>query len=105
MIPPREGGIRMSFRSRRLRWALVPALAVGLVALGTGVGSASTAAKSKKLANATLNGSGSTLQQAFDQEVISEFTKTQSNVTINYAGGGSGKGRQDLSDQVTDFAG
>ena len=95
----------MSFRSRRLRWVVVPALAVGLVALGTGVATASTATKAKKLKSATLNGSGSTLQQAFDQEAIAQFTKSQSNVTINYAGGGSGKGRQDLADQVVDFAG
>jgi phosphate transport system substrate-binding protein len=94
----------MSFRSRRLRWALVPALAVGLAALGTGA-TASAATKAKKLATATLNGSGSTLQLAFDQQAIAQFTKGQPNVTINYAGGGSGKGRQDLSDQVTDFAG
>ena len=26
-------------------------------------------------------------------------------VTVNYAGGGSGKGRQDLADQLVDFAG
>jgi len=94
----------MNLRSRRIRWALVPTLAVGLVALASSGAVASTAAK-KKLATATLNGSGSTLQQAFDQEAISRFTAKNGSVTINYAGGGSGKGRQDLSDQVVDFAG
>jgi phosphate transport system substrate-binding protein len=93
----------MNLRSRRLRWAFVPALAVGLVALGATSGTAAVPAK--KLAEATLNGSGSTLQQAYDQEAIAAFTAKESNVTINYAGGGSGKGRQDLADQVVDFAG
>jgi phosphate transport system substrate-binding protein len=93
----------MNLRSRRLRWAFVPALAVGLVALGATAGTA--AVPSKKLAEATLNGSGSTLQQSYDQEAIAKFTASQSNVTINYAGGGSGKGRQDLADEVVDFAG
>jgi phosphate transport system substrate-binding protein len=92
----------MKLRSRRLRWALVPALAVGLVTLAS---SGAIASSAGKLATATLNGSGSTLQQAFDQEAITQFTAKNSDVTINYAGGGSGKGRQDLADQVVDFAG
>jgi phosphate transport system substrate-binding protein len=95
----------MSFGSRRWRWVLVHALAVGLVALGAGEATASTATKAKKLKSATLNGSGSTLQQSFDQAAIAQFIKSQPNITINYAGGGSGKGRQDLADQVVDFAG
>jgi phosphate transport system substrate-binding protein len=53
----------------------------------------------------TLNASGSTFQKAFQDEAIAEFTKTHPGVKINYGGGGSGKGRQDLSDMVTDFAG
>jgi phosphate transport system substrate-binding protein len=57
------------------------------------------------LGAATLNGSGSTFQKPFIEEVSKEFKGSQSAVTINYAGGGSGKGRQDLADQVTDYAG
>src|SRR3954467_13487718 len=53
----------------------------------------------------TLNASGSTFQKAFQEEAIAAFTKSNSNIKINYGGGGSGKGRQDLSDMVTDFAG
>jgi phosphate transport system substrate-binding protein len=90
----------MKLRIGRLRWALVPALALAMVAsLGTGVAGA------KKLESATLNGSGSTLQQAFDEAIIAAFTEKNSDITINYAGGGSGKGRQDLADEVVDFAG
>ncbi len=53
----------------------------------------------------TLNGSGSTFQKAFEEAAIVAFRKAHSDVKVNYAGGGSGKGRQDLSDMVTDFAG
>jgi phosphate transport system substrate-binding protein len=90
----------MKSRRGRARWFLAPALAFTLVAsVGSGVAGA------KKLESATLNGSGSTLQQAFDEEVIAAFHDKNGDVTINYAGGGSGKGRQDLADQVVDFAG
>jgi phosphate transport system substrate-binding protein len=94
----------MKFRSRRLRWAVVPALAVGLLALGTsGVAGAGVAAK--KIPQATLNGSGSTFQLAFNEAAIAAFTAKNPQVTINYAGGGSGKGRQDFADQIVEFAG
>jgi phosphate transport system substrate-binding protein len=53
----------------------------------------------------TLNGSGSTLQKAYEESAIEAFVKTQKGVAINYGGGGSGKGRQDLADMVVDFAG
>ncbi len=54
---------------------------------------------------ATLNGSGSTFQRTFDEEAIAAFTEINSGVTINYGGGGSGKGRQDLADGIVDWAG
>ncbi len=54
---------------------------------------------------ATLNGSGSTFQQAAEEVLIEAFAKAQPTIKINYGGGGSGKGRQDLADLVTDFAG
>jgi phosphate transport system substrate-binding protein len=53
----------------------------------------------------TLNASGSTFQKPFQEAAIEAFTKTSKNVKVNYGGGGSGKGRQDLADQVVDFAG
>jgi phosphate transport system substrate-binding protein len=53
----------------------------------------------------TLNGSGSTLSKPYQETAIEEFKKTEKGITINYGGGGSGKGRQDLSDMVVDFAG
>lgn len=53
----------------------------------------------------TLNGSGSTFQKGYQEASIEAFGKASPEVTINYGGGGSGKGRQDLADQVVDFAG
>jgi phosphate transport system substrate-binding protein len=54
---------------------------------------------------ATLNGSGSTFQQPFDEQVISAFSQKHPGVVINYGGGGSGKGRTDLQGGIVDFAG
>ncbi len=51
----------------------------------------------------TLNGSGATFPKAFYDEAIAEFKKVAPGVTINYGAGGSGKGRQDFADQVTDW--
>ncbi len=86
-----------------LRWLVPTALIVGLVPLGGAIASAADAPAQGS--SATLNGSGSTFQQPYNEEVIGAFKQKDSNVTINYSGGGSGKGRQDFADQVVDFAG
>ena len=52
---------------------------------------------------ATLNASGSTLAKPYLEEAAAAFNEKNKGVQINYAGGGSGKGRTDFSDQVTDF--
>ncbi len=80
------------------------ALALPVLAVGTASAAKSTT-KVTKLQPATLNGSGSSLQLAYDQVVIGDFKKIQKAVTINYAGVGSGTGRQNFIDQVVDFAG
>ena len=53
----------------------------------------------------TLNGSGSTFQMTFDQTVIQAFQNANNGITINYGGGGSGKGKTDLQTKTVDFAG
>ncbi|MEY2454423.1 MAG: phosphate transport system substrate-binding protein [Acidimicrobiaceae bacterium] len=53
----------------------------------------------------TLNGSGSSFQDAFDQKAKSAFAKTASGVTVNYTKSGSSAGKQDLANQVVQFAG
>jgi phosphate transport system substrate-binding protein len=53
----------------------------------------------------TLNGSGSTFQLTFQQTAIQSFKAIQPNITVNYGGGGSGKGRTDLASGVVQYAG
>ena len=55
--------------------------------------------------SATLDASGATFPQAFYEDQIAAFKDAAPGVTINYGAGGSGKGRQDLADQVVDWAG
>jgi phosphate transport system substrate-binding protein len=75
----------------------------------TAAGAATTAAAAPATTGApvsgTLQGSGSSLSQAFQQEAAAEFQKANSGTTITYGGGGSGKGRTDLKSKVVDFAG
>src|SRR6266480_2191392 len=86
-----------------LRWLVPTAVIVGLVPLGGAIASAVGAPAQG--GSATLNASGATFPQPYYESVIGAFKQKNSNVTINYAGGGSGKGRQDFADQVVDFAG
>ena len=53
----------------------------------------------------TLNASGSSFQLPFQQQAIQQFKSAQPNMTVNYGGGGSGKGRTDLASGVVNFAG
>ncbi len=53
----------------------------------------------------TLNASGSTFQLPFQQAAIQAFKSVQPSMTVNYGGGGSGKGRSDLASGVVQFAG
>jgi phosphate transport system substrate-binding protein len=53
----------------------------------------------------TLNGSGSTFQLTFQQTAIQNFKSIQSGMTVNYGGGGSGKGRTDLAANTVQYAG
>jgi len=53
----------------------------------------------------TLNASGSTLQLVYQQQAIQSFKSIQPSVTVNYGGGGSGKGRTDLASGVVQYAG
>ncbi len=77
----------------KLHWLLL----IGLV--GCGKKASSNGAES-----VTLNASGATFQKAAQEVAIEAFTKANPNIKINYAGGGSGKGRQDFADKVVDFA-
>src|SRR6266567_6056631 len=66
--------------------------------------SASPGGGSSKLSG-TLNASGSTFQLTFQQEAIAAFKSVQPSMTVNYGGGGSGKGRTDLASGTVNYAG
>ena len=68
-------------------------------------GATATTAKAATDLKATLNASGATFPKACYGEAIAAFSEKNKGVTINYGGGGSGKGRQDLADQIVDWAG
>ncbi len=73
-----------------------PLLALALVACG--------GSKHPGGDKVTLDASGATFQKAAQEVAIEAFEKVRPDITINYGGGGSGKGRQDFADQVVDFA-
>ena len=66
-----------------------------------GAGSASGAAPAGGAV--TLNASGSSFQKQFQEVAIEGFAKVSPNTKVNYGAGGSGKGRQDFADMVTDY--
>jgi phosphate transport system substrate-binding protein len=75
---------------------------------GSGGSSSSPKASSSSAAaklSGTLNGSGSTFQTTYQQAAIQAFKAEQPGLTVNYGGGGSGKGRTDLASGVVNFAG
>ena len=72
---------------------------------GSGSSSSSSSASSSAALSGTLNSSGSTFQLPFQQAAIQQFKSMQPSLTVNYGGGGSGKGRTDLASGVVSFAG
>lgn len=68
-------------------------------------GTSATTRTTEATLSGTLNASGATFPQAFYEEVIAGYKEAEPGVTVNYGGGGSGKGRQELQDMVVDFAG
>jgi phosphate transport system substrate-binding protein len=87
----------------------LPVVAMALVLAACGSSSSSDGSGSGGSAGSslsgTLNGSGSTFQLTYQQAAISQFKSVQSGITVNYGGGGSGKGRTDLASGVVNFAG
>ncbi len=100
---------RAGYGAAMKTWMLVGSLALtSLIACkknqdGGKANAGSGAAKTATAGSVTINGSGSTFQKQFQEVAIDGFSKDHPNFKVNYGGGGSGKGRQDFSDQVTDF--
>jgi phosphate transport system substrate-binding protein len=101
---------------QRVRIQGVTAAGAALLAMGlslsacgsSGSSSPSSSGGSSSSSSAltgTLNASGSTFQLVFQQAAISAFKAVQPSMTVNYGGGGSGKGRTDLASGTVNFAG
>jgi phosphate transport system substrate-binding protein len=102
-----ERGISMQRqRIRRVAVGLpVVAMALVLAACSSSSTSGGGSSSGSSSLSGTLNGSGSTFQLTYQQAAIQSFKSTQPNMTVNYGGGGSGKGRSDLAAGVVNFAG
>ena len=106
----RMGSLNMQRRriQRVTTVGLAAAMATFVAACGSsgGGGSSSGSSSSSSAAlSGTLNASGSTFQLTFQQAAIQAFKAVQSGMTVNYGGGGSGKGRTDLASGTVQFAG
>src|SRR6516164_3250795 len=90
----------------RRQGAVVAGAALAAVALSiTACSSSTTTGSSGSGLSGTLNGSGSSFQLTFQQTAIQNFRSIEPGMTVNYGGGGSGKGRTDLAGNVVQFAG
>jgi phosphate transport system substrate-binding protein len=97
-------GVRI--RGAAAAGAAVAAMALSLAACSSSSSSPSSSGGSSGASlSGALNGSGSTFQLTFQQEAISGFKSVQPSMTVNYGGGGSGKGRTDLASGVVQYAG
>lgn len=54
---------------------------------------------------ASLDGGGSSFQDALQQGVKVAFARVEPGITVNYTKSGSGQGKRDLADQTIDYAG
>jgi phosphate transport system substrate-binding protein len=97
-------------RIRRVTTAGVALIATAVLAAACSSSSSTTTSSSSSSSSTsnlsgTLNASGSTFQLTFQEAAIAAFKSVQPGMTVNYGGGGSGKGRTDLSSGVVNFAG
>jgi phosphate transport system substrate-binding protein len=105
--------LRITSRRTASAVALVTVLALFAAACGSSKSSTSSTATTAGASSSfdysklsgTLNGSGSTFQKGFDEAAIAGFADVAPDVTVNYGGGGSGKGKTDLATQVVQWAG
>ena len=75
----------------------------GGTSAGTDTGTPSGSGGPAPSGGGTINGSGATFQKPFQEVAIEAYTKANAGAKVNYGAGGSGKGRQDFADMVTDY--
>lgn len=91
-------------KQRRVSIALITTLIAALVLAACG-SEDNSGGSNEGGGSVTLNGSGATFPQAFYDAVRQSFAEKNSDITVNYAGGGSGKGKTDLANQAVQWAG
>ncbi|HXC82921.1 MAG TPA: phosphate ABC transporter substrate-binding protein PstS [Trebonia sp.] len=69
----------------------------GVVAAAVALAACSSSSPSSSSASGTINASGSSFQNTFQQAAISAFKSVDSGITVNYASVGSGTGRSNLA--------
>jgi phosphate transport system substrate-binding protein len=97
------------------RLAIVGVAIAGLVLAGCGGGGNSGSSSSANSSSGSgsdlaslsgsLKGSGSSFQDAFNQEVISQLKSAAPNLTVTYNAVGSGTGKKEFGQGLTDFGG
>jgi phosphate transport system substrate-binding protein len=92
-------------RLRRQRFTTAGLALASMALFGAACSSSGSGSGGGSGNSGTLNGSGSTFQLTFQQTAIQSFKAIQPNITVNYGGGGSGKGRTDLASGVVQYAG
>jgi len=131
LFPQQQGDSNVNTHSRRLVLASLVSIGLLATACGSDDSTSTTEAPSSTAApastdasattampetttaettapanlSATLSASGATFPKTFYEEAIASFTEANTGVKMTYGGGGSGKGRQDLADQLVDWAG
>jgi phosphate transport system substrate-binding protein len=92
-------------RACRIKRVTTAGVALGAITVALAAWSPSGRISGASSLSGTLNGSGSTFQLTFQQAAIQSFKSVQPSMTVNYGGGGSGKGRTDLASGTVTFAG
>jgi phosphate transport system substrate-binding protein len=106
----RGNELKLSTKTRAIPVAMALAGSLALAACGasnesdTGSGSSDASGSAEQLSG-TLNGAGSSAQQAAMQGWTAGFSKSQPDVTVNYDPVGSGGGREQFISGGVDFAG
>lgn len=103
--------MRLRRRQQLKTVGVAVATALSLAACSSSSSSSSSAPSSTPASSSaaaalsgTLDGSGSTLQETYQEAAVSAFKSVQSGITVTYGAGGSGKGRSDLASGVVQYA-
>lgn len=103
--------MRLRRRQQLKTVGVAVATALSLAACSSSSSSSSSAPSSTPASSSaaaalsgTLDGSGSTLQETYQEAAVTAFMSVQHGIKVTYGAGGSGKGRSDLASGVVQYA-